>query len=162
MKGYLPGYKSYEKINQLPNGARVRFYNPETSFDKSLTMIKRTPEMVIGQSSNGCAVADINHLLLAFGGRVTGEDAVWDTYYKIADFPDDVKKREVVENGVYASDLDMLLTQYFDIAEIENYFYFNHNITREREVIEEKQVNEFLGLANLQTVFFANVSETCS
>lgn len=120
VKGYLPGYKSYEKINQLPNGARIRLYNPETSFDKSLTMIKRTPEMVIGQSRTGCVVADINHLLLAFGGRVTGEDAVWDTYWRIADFPSTVKKEEVMDNGVYASDLDMLLTQYFDIAAIEN------------------------------------------
>ena len=120
VKGYLPGYKSYDKINQLPNGARVRFYNPEKSFDKSLTMIKRTPEMVIGQSRTGCVVADINHLLLAFGGRVTGEDAVWDTYWRIADFPSTVKKEEVINNGVYASDLDMLLTQYFDIAAIEN------------------------------------------
>lgn len=34
VKGYLPGYKSYEKINQLPNGARIRLYNPETSFEK--------------------------------------------------------------------------------------------------------------------------------
>lgn len=81
-KGYLTNYKNFEKISQLPENQKVRLFNPVLDADKNIAFIKRTPDVVIGQSTFGCVPACINHLLLSFGSSVIDEFPVWKNYYE--------------------------------------------------------------------------------